>query len=113
MFQKPDASAIAGYNAWKDKFHRQVKKGEKGIKIIAPAPYKKTIEVEKLDKAGQPVFDGDGKPVMTTKEIQVPTFKVTSVFDVSQTEGEPLPTIATQLEGNIETYEKFFRTLYQ
>ena len=111
MFQKPDASAIAGYNAWKDKFHRQVKKGEKGIKIIAPAPYKKTIEVEKLDKAGQPVFDGDGKPVMTTKEIQVPTFKVTSVFDVSQTEGEPLPTIATQLEGNIETYEKFFRTL--
>ena len=111
MFQKPDASAIAGYNAWKDKFHRQVKKGEKGIKIIAPAPYKKTIEVEKLDKAGKPVFDGDGKPVMTTKEIQVPTFKVTSVFDVSQTEGEPIPTIATQLEGNIETYEKFFRTL--
>ena len=111
MFQKPDASAIAGYNAWKDKFHRQVKKGEKGIKIIAPAPYKKTVEVEKVDKAGQPVFDGNGNPVMTTKEIQVPTFKVTSVFDVSQTEGEPLPTIATQLEGNIETYEKFFRTL--
>lgn len=111
MFQKPDASAIAGYNAWRDKFNRQVKKGEKGIKIIAPAPYKKMIEVEKTDKSGKPIFDGDGNPVMTTKEIQVPTFKVTSVFDVSQTEGEPLPTIATQLEGNIEAYEKFFRTL--
>ena len=111
MFQKPDASAIAGYDAWKKKFHRQVKEGEKGIKIIAPAPYKKTVEVEKLDKAGQPVFDGDGKPVMTTKEIKIPTFKVASVFDVSQTDGEPLPTIATQLEGNIEAYEKFFRTL--
>ena len=111
MFQKPDASAIAGYDAWKKKFHRHVKEGEKGIKIIAPAPYKKTIEVEKLDKAGQPVLDGNGTPVMTTKEIQVPTFKVASVFDVSQTEGEPLPTIATQLEGNIEAYEKFFRTL--
>ena len=111
MFQKPDASAIAGYDAWKKKFHRHVKEGEKGIKIIAPAPYKKTIEVEKLDKAGQPVLDGNGKPIMVTKEIQVPTFKVASVFDVSQTEGEPLPTIATQLEGNIEAYEKFFRTL--
>ncbi len=111
LFQKPDASRVAGFNAWKQKFHRYVKEGEKGIKIIAPAPYKKVVEEQKVDKSGQYIFGDDGKPIMEQKTIEIPTFKVTSVFDLSQTDGEPLPNIATQLEGNIELYEKFFRTL--
>lgn len=111
LFQKPDASRVAGFNAWKQKFHRYVKEGEKGIKIIAPAPYKKVVEEQKMDNSGQYVFGADGKPIMEQKTVEIPTFKVTSVFDLSQTDGEPLPDITTQLEGNIELYEKFFRTL--
>ena len=84
---------VAGYNKWRDEFHRNVKKGEKGIKIFAPAPYKVKKEVPKLDAQGQPVKDKDGNNVTEQKEIQVPAFKIVSVFDVSQTEGEPLPSL--------------------
>ena len=87
---------VAGYNKWRDDFHRNVKRGEKGIKILAPAPYKVKKEVPKLDEQGQPVMDKDGNPVTEKKEIQVPAFKIVSVFDVSQTEGEPLPSIGVE-----------------
>ena len=82
---------VAGYNKWRDDFHRNVKRGEKGIKILAPAPYKVKKEMPKLDEQGQPVMDKDGKPLTEVQETQVPAFKIVSVFDVSQTEGEPLP----------------------
>lgn len=81
---------VAGYNKWRDDFHRNVKRGEKGIKILAPAPYKVKKEVPKLDEQGKPVMDKDGKPLTEVQETQVPAFKIVSVFDVSQTEGEPL-----------------------
>lgn len=111
MLQKPDASAVAGYNDWVKNFHRYVKKGEKGIKILAPAPYKKEVDVPVLDNSGNRVVGADGKELTEHKEIKVPAFKVTAVFDVSQTDGEPLPAIAEKLEGNIEGYENFFRIL--
>ena len=82
---------VAGFNKWKDTFHRTVKKGEKGIKILAPAPYKVKQKMEKLDEQGKPILDKDGKPLTEEKTVQIPAFKVVSVFDVSQTEGEPLP----------------------
>lgn len=105
---------VAGYNKWRDDFHRKVKRGEKGIKILAPAPYKVKKEVPKLDEQGQPVMDKDGNPVTEKKEIQVPAFKIVSVFDVSQTEGEPLPSIGVdELAGNVEQYEDFFKALEQ
>lgn len=105
---------VAGYNKWRDDFHRNVKRGEKGIKILAPAPYKVKKEVPKLDEQGQPVMDKDGNPVTEKKEIQVPAFKIVSVFDVSQTEGEPLPSIGVdELTGNVEQYEDFFKALEQ
>ena len=105
---------VAGYNKWRDEFHRHVKKDEKGIKILAPAPYKVKKEVPKLDEQGQPVMDKDGNPVTEKKEIQVPAFKIVSVFDVSQTEGEPLPSIGVdELAGNVEQYEDFFKALEQ
>ena len=105
---------VAGYNKWRDEFHRNVKKGEKGIKIFAPAPYKVKKEVPKLDEQGQPVRDKDGTPVTEQKEIQVPAFKIVSVFDVSQTEGEPLPTLGVEeLTGDVERYQDFFKALEQ
>ena len=105
---------VAGYNKWRDDFHRNVKRGEKGIKILAPAPYKVKKEVPKLDEQGQPVMDKGGNPVTEKKEIQVPAFKIVSVFDVSQTEGEPLPSIGVdELAGNVEQYEDFFKALEQ
>ena len=105
---------VAGYNKWRDEFHRNVKKGEKGIKIFAPAPYKVKKEVPKLDEQGQPVKDKDGNPVTEQKEIQVPAFKIVSVFDVSQTEGEPLPTLGVEeLTGDVERYQDFFKALEQ
>ena len=76
---------VAGFNKWKDTFHRTVKKGEKGIKILAPAPYKVKQKMEKLDEQGKPVLDKDGKPLTEEKTVQIPAFKVVSVFDVSQT----------------------------
>ena len=105
---------VAGYNKWRDVFHRNVKRGEKGIKILAPAPYKVKKEVPKLDEQGQPVMDKDGKPLTEVQETQVPAFKIVSVFDVSQTEGEPLPSIGVdELAGNVEQYEDFFKALEQ
>ena len=105
---------VAGYNKWRDDFHRNVKRGEKGIKILAPAPYKVKKEVPKLDEQGKPVMDKDGKPLTEVQETQVPAFKIVSVFDVSQTEGEPLPSIGVdELAGNVEQYEDFFKALEQ
>lgn len=105
---------VAGYNKWRDDFHRNVKRGEKGIKILAPAPYKVKKEMPKLDEQGQPVMDKDGKPLTEVQETQVPAFKIASVFDVSQTEGEPLPSIGVdELAGNVEQYEDFFKALEQ
>lgn len=111
LFQKPDASLIAGYGAWQKNFKRQVKKGERGIKILAPAPYKKTVEEKQFDKNGVPMKDKDGNIIVNTREITVPAFKVTTVFDVSQTAGEEIPMLAKQLTGSIDEYEKFFRVL--
>ena len=105
---------VAGYNKWRDEFHRNVKKGEKGIKIFAPAPYKVKKEVPKLDEQGQPVKDKDGNTVTEQKEVQVPAFKIVSVFDVSQTEGEPLPSLGVEeLTGSVEQYQDFFKALEQ
>ena len=105
---------VAGFNKWKDTFHRTVKKGEKGIKILAPAPYKVKQKMEKLDEQGKPILGKDGKPLTEEKTVQIPAFKVVSVFDVSQTEGEPLPTIAVnELSGSVQDYQDFFKALEQ
>ena len=111
--QKPDASLIAGFNAWKNNFGRNVMRGEKGIRILAPSPYKIRQEVEKKDpQTGKTVIDSDGKPVTETKEIQIPAYKVVAVFDVSQTEGRELPSLSTnELTGDVEKYEDFFAAL--
>ena len=111
--QKPDASLIAGFNSWKNQFQRNVKKGEKGIKIIAPSPFKIKQETEKIDPQTQkPVIGRDGKPVTEEKEITIPAYKVVSVFDVSQTEGRELPNIAVDaLTGDVEQYSDFFAAL--
>ena len=111
--QKPDASLIAGFTAWKNQFQRNVKKGEKGIKIIAPSPFKIKQETEKIDpQTRKPVLGRDGKPVTEEKEITIPAYKVVSVFDVSQTEGKELPEIAVDaLTGDVEQYKDFFAAL--
>ncbi len=111
--QKPDASLIAGFNAWKNNFGRNVMRGEKGIRILAPSPYKIRQEVEKKDpQTGKTVIGKDGKPVTETKEIQIPAYKVVAVFDVSQTEGRELPSLsANELTGDVEKYEDFFSAL--
>ncbi|MGM9650580.1 MAG: LPD16 domain-containing protein, partial [Faecousia sp.] len=110
--QRPNATLVAGFNKWRDQFGRHVKKGEKGIKIIAPAPYKKKIEEMKLDPDTKaPVLDRDGNAVMEEKEVKIPVFKVVSVFDVSQTEGKPLPQLASDLSGNVKQYEVFMEAL--
>ena len=113
--QKPDATLIAGYTSWQRNFDRHVMKGEKGIKILAPAPYKAQEEREKIDPATQkPVLDADGKPVTETVEVMRPAFKVVSVFDVSQTDGKELPDIAVdELTGSVENYDAFFEALKQ
>ena len=111
--QKPDASLVAGFSAWKNQFHRNVIKGQKGIKIIAPSPFKIKQEVEKKDpRTNKPVIGKDGKPVTEEKEITIPAYKVVSVFDVSQTEGRELPDIAVnELTGDVERYKDFFAAL--
>ena len=113
--QKPDASLVAGFSSWKNNFGRNVMKGEKGIKIIAPSPFTVKQEVEKTDpQTGKPVIGKDGKPVTEEKEIKVPAYKVVSVFDVSQTEGRELPDIAVdELTGDVDRFKDFFAALEQ
>lgn len=110
--QRPDATFVAGYNRWRDKFSRHVLRGEKGITIIAPTPYKKKIEQEKLDPDTQlPMLDADGKIITEEKTIQIPMYKPVTVFDVSQTEGKPLPQLAHELSGNVANYDVFMEAL--
>ena len=111
--QKPDASLVAGFSAWKNNFERNVMRGEKGIKIIAPSPYKIKQEMQKIDPHTQkPIIGKDGKPVTEEKEITIPAYKVVSVFDVSQTEGKELPDIAVdELTGDVDRYKDFFAAL--
>ncbi len=113
--QKPDASLVAGFSSWKNNFGRNVMKGEKGIKIIAPSPFTVKQEVEKTDpQTGKPIIGKDGKPVTEEKEIKVPAYKVVSVFDVSQTEGRELPDIAVdELTGDVDRFKDFFAALEQ
>lgn len=110
--QKPDSSLVAGYQAWKDKFGRQVKKGEKGIKIIAPAPFKRKQVVDVIDSSGQPMIGADGKTMKEVVEVTVPAFKVTTVFDVSSTEGKELPTIGvSELNGKVDKFKDICEAL--
>ena len=111
--QKPDASLVAGFSAWKNNFERNVMKGQKGIKIIAPSPFKVKQEMQKIDPHTQkPVIGKDGKPVTEEKEITIPAYKVVTVFDVSQTEGKELPDIAVdELTGDVDRYKDFFAAL--
>ena len=111
--QKPDASLVAGFSAWKNNFERNVMKGQKGIKIIAPSPYKIKQEMQKIDPHTQkPITGKDGKPVTEEKEVTIPAYKVVSVFDVSQTEGKELPDIAVdELTGDVDRYKDFFAAL--
>ena len=113
--QKPEATYVAGYTSWQRNFDRQVMKGEKGIKILAPAPYKAKEEREKIDPSTQkPVLDADGKPITETVEVMRPAFKVVSVFDISQTDGKELPDIIVdELSGSVENYAAFFEALKQ
>lgn len=111
--QKPDASLIAGFNSWRNQFERNVKRGEKGIRIIAPSPFKVRKEMEKIDpETRRPIIGRDGKPVTEEKEVTIPAFKVVSVFDVSQTEGRELPNLAVDaLTGDVDKYKDFFAAL--
>lgn len=112
-FQRPDATLVAGYTAWQKQFGRQVQKGEKAIKILAPAPYKEKVEMEKIDPITRtPILDADGKPVREVQEVTRPAFKVVSVFDVSQTEGREIPSLGVdELSGDVREYEMFFEAL--
>ena len=110
--QKPDATLVAGYNKWKNQFERHVKRGEHGITIIAPTPFKKKIEEQKLDPDTKaPILDADGKAVMEEKEIEIPMFRPVKVFDVSQTDGKPLPELASSLSESVQNYEIFMEAL--
>ena len=104
---------VKGYQQWKKEFDRHVKPDEKSIKILAPSPYIVKREVEKIDPQTQkPIIGKDGKPVTETKEIQIPAFKIVSVFDVSQTEGKEIPGITdNELTGDVEQYRDFFTAL--
>lgn len=112
-FQRPDATLVAGYTAWQKQFGRQVQKGEKAIKILAPAPYKEKVEIEKLDPVTKtPIYSDDGKPIIEVQEVTRPAFKVVSVFDVSQTEGREIPSLGVdELSGDVREYEMFFEAL--
>ena len=110
--QKPEATLVAGFNKWKNQFARHVKKGEHGITIIAPTPYKKKIEEMKRDPdTHAPILDADGKAVMEEKEIEIPMFRPVKVFDVSQTDGKPLPELASSLSGTVPHYEAFLEAV--
>ena len=111
--QKPEATLVAGYQAWQKKFNRHVKRGEKGIQIIAPAPIREKQEIEKIDPVTkEPVIGDDGQPETEIVEMVIPRFRVTTVFDVSQTEGRELPSLGVEsLTGTVEGYEKLLSTL--
>ena len=112
--QRPDATLVAGFNKWKNSFGRHVKKGEKGIQILAPTPYKIKQEEQKLDPDTKlPLLDDNGEPVTEEKEVTIPMFKVVSVFDVSQTDGRPLPQISSTLTGDVAEYEVFLDALHR
>ena len=110
--QKPDATMVAGYTQWQKDFSRNVNKGEKAIRILAWNPYKEKVERDKVDpETHEPVKDENGKTVKETVEVQRPSFKVVNVFDVSQTDGKELPTLATELQGNVKNFQDFFEAL--
>lgn len=110
--QMPDATLVAGYNRWRDQFERHVKKGERGITIIAPTPYKRKVEEQKIDPDTKaPMLDKDGKIITEEKEIQIAMFKPVKVFDVSQTEGKPLPHLANDLTGDVQQFDAFMEAL--
>ena len=110
--QRPNATLVAGFSKWKNSFGRHVKKGEKGIQILAPTPYKIKVDKEKLDPDTKlPMLDDEGKPITEEKEVTIPMFKVVSVFDVAQTEGKPLPQISFSLTGDVAQYEVFMEAL--
>ena len=110
--QKPDATLVAGYNKWKNQFERHVKRGEHGITIIAPTPFKKKIEEQKLDPDTKaPILDAEGKAIMEEREVEIPMFRPVKVFDVSQTDGKPLPELASSLSGSVQNYEAFMEAL--
>ena len=110
--QRPNATLVAGFSMWKNSFGRHVKKGEKGIQILAPTPYKIKVDKEKLDPDTKlPMLDDEGKPITEEKEVTIPMFKVVSVFDVSQTDGKPLPQISFSLTGDVAQYEVFMEAL--
>lgn len=110
--QKPDATLVAGYERWKQQFGRHVRRGERGITIIAPTSFKKKIQEQKLDPDTKaPVFDKNGNIVMEEKEIEIPTYRPVKVFDVSQTDGKPLPSLVDSLSGTVKNYEAFLEAL--
>ena len=114
--QCPHATLVAGYQKWQNQFSRHVLRGEKGITIIAPTPYKIKVEQDKLDPdTKQPLLDADGKTITEEKEVQIPMFRPVKVFDVSQTDGKPLPeqvkSPIAELTGNVEHYEAFMDAL--
>jgi len=111
--QKPGATLVAGYTAWQKDHDRHVKKGEKGIQIIAPSPYKVKQERDALDpKTGKPQMDAQGNPLKEIIEVERPAFKVATVFDISQTEGKELPSIGVnELSGGVEGYDALFDAL--
>ena len=111
--QKPDATLVAGFQAWKKNFERHVKKGEKGIRILAPAPYKVKEEQEKLDpETNEIMLDKEGKPIMEEVEVTIPAFRAVSVFDVSQTDGRELPELTiNELSADVEGYQDFMKAL--
>lgn len=110
--QKPDATMVAGFTSWKKNFHRNVKKGEKGIRILAPSPYKVNKEVDKIDPVTQqPMLGRNGEPIKEHVQVTIPAYKITTVFDVSQTEGEKIPEIATALKDEVNDFEKMFQII--
>lgn len=110
--QKPNATHVASFSRWRDQFGRNVKRGEKGIKIIAPTPYKKKIEETKLDPDTKlPMLDDNGDVIKVEKEVQIPMFRVVYTFDVSQTEGKPLPQLVNDLTGDVENYDAFVEAI--
>ena len=112
QMQKPDATRVAGYETWKKKFGRQVNKGEKAIKILAPAPYKTKKEMEVIDQiTHKPMKRPDGSTVTEEVEVTIPAFRVANVFDIAQTSGRPLPTLFNNIEGDVKGFERFFRAV--